>query len=68
MKIILTTWLIAIITIITHAQPNCNVYKMKGNEICYEACVLATGAEAMQGHRDSQISFDKAIEMCPDFD
>jgi len=49
-------------------QPNCNVFKMNGTEACFEACVTATEAEGAQGSRQSQTSFDRAIEMCPELD
>jgi tetratricopeptide (TPR) repeat protein len=50
------------------AQPNCNVYKMKNDQACYEACVLATEGGGAQGSRHSQLKFDKAIEQCPSLD
>jgi tetratricopeptide (TPR) repeat protein len=51
-----------------YSQPNCNVYKFENNQKCYDACVIATEAEKYQGLKKSQIQFDKAIELCPQFD
>lgn len=53
---------------LTFSQPNCNFYKVNNNEPCFQACLLATEAEAGQGTKKSQILFDKAIELCPSFD
>jgi tetratricopeptide (TPR) repeat protein len=50
------------------AQPNCNVYLTDSTKACYEACITATKDDAPQGSRNSQLQFDKAIELCPDFD
>lgn len=50
------------------SQPNCEIFKSKGDTKCYEACVLASEAEARQGYRDSQEKFDKAIALCPTLD
>jgi tetratricopeptide (TPR) repeat protein len=48
------------------APPNCEVYT--GNEKCYEACEEAYMAiRYKQGSYQSQIHFDKSIELCPDF-
>lgn len=60
--------LIIIISSSTHAQYNCNVFKFDNNQPCYDACVLATKAEAYQGSKASQQQFDKALELCPTFD
>lgn len=49
------------------SQYNCNVFKYKSNEPCYQACTLAT-ADLSQGSRRSQEQFDKAIQLCPSFD
>jgi tetratricopeptide (TPR) repeat protein len=57
-----------ILPLYTYAQYNCNVFKFENNERCYNACVLATKAEADQGSKASQVQFDKAIDLCPDFD
>lgn len=46
--------------------PNCEVYK--DNEPCYQACQQSYKAiQYPQGSRNSQIHFDKAIELCEDF-
>lgn len=50
------------------AQPNCNVFKMQGDETCYEACMLATKRVGPQGSGKSQEKFDKAIKQCPTLD
>ncbi len=57
-----------VLPICSIAQPNCNVYKMKNDQVCYEACVLATEEGGAQGSRYSQVKFDKAIEQCPSLD
>ncbi len=58
-----------IITLNSFAQPNCNVYKMKNDEPCYQACLKASeAAELPQGSRKSQLLFDEAISQCPTFD
>jgi len=49
------------------AQPNCNVYKLEGNETCYQACMIAT-QPAPQGSKLSQENFDRAINLCPTLD
>ena len=65
-------WIILALGIIFHlqtnAQPNCNLYKMENNQLCYEACILATHVRSAQGSRASQMQFDKAIELCPGLD
>ncbi|OFY64146.1 MAG: hypothetical protein A3H98_14345 [Bacteroidetes bacterium RIFCSPLOWO2_02_FULL_36_8] len=49
-------------------QPNCNIYKWEGDTLCYNACLEAIKAiEFEQGSKESQIHFDKAIELCPTF-
>lgn len=50
------------------SQPNCNVYKMNNNQLCYKACVMATENQYSQGSKASQLKFDQAIELCPTFD
>jgi tetratricopeptide (TPR) repeat protein len=55
-------------TSLAYAQPNCNVYKLKGDSLCYQACLVITSENSPQGARTSQESFDKAIELCPSFD
>lgn len=58
-----------LIPIYAFPQYNCNVFKMKNDQPCYEACMAATeAAEQAQGARSSQMLFDKAIELCPTFD
>lgn len=58
-----------VIPLVTGAQPNCNVYKLEGNEACYKACEEANAAaELYQGSKASQIKFDKAIKLCPAYD
>lgn len=54
--------------LLTAAQPNCNVYKLKNDSLCYQACVTATEGEMYQGSRESQLRFDLAIKLCPSFD
>lgn len=49
-------------------QPNCNIYKWEKDTLCYNACLEAMKAiELEQGSRESQLHFDKAIELCPTF-
>lgn len=51
------------------SQPNCNLYKWKGDSLCYNACLEATkAAQLPQGSKQSQLLFDKAIALCPAFD
>lgn len=50
------------------AQPNCNVYKLKNDSLCYKACVTATEGQTSQGSKESQLRFDQAIKLCPSFD
>ncbi|UCA61834.1 hypothetical protein KB553_10020 [Chryseobacterium rhizoplanae] len=38
------------------------------NDDCKKACELANLAEPYQGYKQSQMAFDKAIELCPNFD
>lgn len=59
--------LIIIVPVTTYSQYNCNAFKLENNQPCYEACIIAT-KEAAQGSKVSQLQFDKAIELCPDFD
>lgn len=51
--------------IMLKAQVNCKAFD---NENCKKACELVNLAEPYQGYKQSQIAFDKAIELCPDFD
>ncbi|MFZ1807081.1 MAG: hypothetical protein WAU36_07670 [Cyclobacteriaceae bacterium] len=67
MKIVLTI-LFLIITVCCFGQPNCNIYKMNGDESCYKACVMAIEAERYQGFREGQIKFDSAIQLCDKLD
>lgn len=64
------TWIILsvfmLVNIRTKGQPNCYVFK--NNLPCHEACLLATSATNGQGSRESQMQFDKAIELCPSLD
>ena len=47
--------------------PNCSLFK--DDISCQEACMQAEKAIMHpQGSRESQIHFDKSIELCPDFD
>lgn len=59
--------LLVIAPLCTFAQINCNVYKMENNQVCYEACIIATEETYGQGTRGSQLKFDQAIALCPDF-
>ncbi len=47
------------------AQINC---KAMESEKCKKACELVNLAEQYQGDKYSQIAFDKAIKLCPNFD
>jgi len=54
---------------ICFAQPNCNVYKWKGDALCYKACLQSLAAiEYDQGSAASQNHFDTAIALCPAID
>lgn len=57
-----------IFPMIVLGQPNCNIYKYNNDSSCYEGCLLAVKAERFQGSKESQMLFDKAIEMCPNLD
>lgn len=59
--------LLVIAPLYTIAQINCNVYKMENNQVCYEACIIATEETYGQGTRGSQLKFDQAIALCPNF-
>ncbi|WP_312299195.1 tetratricopeptide repeat protein [Chryseobacterium sp.] len=54
-----------IVNITLKAQVNCNTFD---NENCKKACELVNLAEPYQGYKQSQIAFDKAIKLCPNFD
>ncbi|WP_336667476.1 tetratricopeptide repeat protein [Elizabethkingia anophelis] len=64
-KYYLNIFISIISSIMFKAQINCNSYN---NSDCKKACELVNLAEQYQGYRDSQIAFDKAIELCPNFD
>lgn len=63
-----TTLLFAVVVISAASQPNCNVYKFKGETKCFDACELALRAAEGQGLWQSQMQFDQAIEQCPNLD
>jgi tetratricopeptide (TPR) repeat protein len=58
-------WLLLVAPLSAIAQPNCEVYRMKGDTACYEACKIAVDSEAGQGYRQSQKDFDRALALCP---
>jgi len=58
---------LAVVSFYSYSQPNCNVYIYNKNEPCYKACALATEGEGPQGSKKSQLKFDSAIKLCPDF-
>ena len=59
--------LFAGLPLLTLAQPNCNMYKE--DSPCYEACLEAEKAiRHPQGSKESQLHFDRSIELCPTFD
>jgi tetratricopeptide (TPR) repeat protein len=41
---------------------------MENNQVCYEACIIATEETYGQGTKGSQLKFDKAIALCPNLD
>ena len=47
------------------AQTNCSIYT---DENCRKACEISNQAADSQGYSLSQLTFDKAIEICPNFD
>jgi tetratricopeptide (TPR) repeat protein len=67
MKTLITS-LLFMTTTSLWSQPNCNVYKVKGETKCFDACELAIRASEGQGFWQSQMQFDQAIELCPTFD
>ncbi len=68
-KLIYLSFLLLLYFSNLNSQPNCNLYKWKGDSLCYHACILANKAiEFEQGSDESQIYFDLAIEKCPNFD
>ena len=50
------------------AQPNCNIYKWKGDSACYKACIELSDLEAEQGSALSQAAFARAIVLCPNLE
>ncbi len=55
-----------LLPLVSDAQPNCNVYKLQGDDACYKACEEANAAaELLSGIKSFQLKFDKAIKMCP---
>jgi tetratricopeptide (TPR) repeat protein len=65
----LLTSIALLISTVVDAQVNCNVYQYNKDEACYKACIeFNKGAEMAQGSRESQLRFDEAIKLCPNFD
>ncbi|MBK8624506.1 MAG: tetratricopeptide repeat protein [Saprospiraceae bacterium] len=62
------TLLFLITTFCVFGQPNCEIYNSVENQNCYKACKLAIKASDDQGSKESQIQFDEAIALCPNFD
>lgn len=61
------TFLFACFSLCAFSQRNCNIYKE--DKACYEACLESEKAiRHPQGSRESQLHFDRAIELCPTFD
>ena len=58
-------YIILLFSTIVYSQINCNIYN---DSLCKKACELVNRAEPYQGFNLSQMDFDKAIELCPDFD
>ncbi|REC48183.1 tetratricopeptide repeat protein [Chryseobacterium pennipullorum] len=58
------SFLLLIVYTNTIAQVNCNAVE---GEDCKKACELYNWASDLQGSRESQEGFDKAIELCPGF-
>lgn len=62
----LISLLLLLVPLFHNVPPNCEMYK--DNEPCYQACQESYKAiRYPQGSRNSQIHFDKAIEVCEDF-
>jgi len=59
---------IALLSVQSYCQPNCNIYKTGNDESCYQACLSAIEAEKHQASRQAQIAFDAAIASCPKLD
>lgn len=64
-KYYLRGFIIVISCNIIKGQVNCKAFE---NENCKKACELANLAEIVQGQKYSQIAFDEAIKLCPNFD
>ncbi|MEM9884676.1 MAG: tetratricopeptide repeat protein [Bacteroidota bacterium] len=59
-------FVLVLATSLLKAQPNCNIYKEDAD--CFEACMLLTKAtDMLQGSQQQQVSFNKAIALCPQF-
>ena len=58
-------FLILLMNIKLKSQMNCNSFE---GADCKKACELIKWAEQYQGYKYSQIAFDKALELCPNFD
>lgn len=58
------SFLLLIVYTNTIAQVSCNAIE---GEDCRKACELYNQSSDLQGGRTSQESFDRAIELCPDF-
>ena len=66
MKIVCAVILFCLTTY-CYSQPNCSVFKEDKSR--YQACLVATEAAGLeQGSKQSQLLFEKAIELCPTFD
>lgn len=61
----LLKFILVLFPALVFCQPNCSVYK---DSLCEKACKIAVNAEQYQGHKYSQMDFDKAIKLCPNFD
>ncbi|MBV6880873.1 tetratricopeptide repeat protein [Epilithonimonas ginsengisoli] len=58
------SFLILVIYANVQAQVNCNAIE---GERCKKACEIYNSNSGSQGSRESQESFDKAIDLCPNF-
>lgn len=66
LALVIFAWLGAIAA---HSQPNCNLYKWSGDSVCYQACQqYSERLNYAQGSRESQMTFDSVITLCPTFD
>lgn len=69
MKILQTATLLWLCAAPARSQPNCNLYKWSGDTVCYRACqYYAERLNYAQGSRESQMTFDSVIALCPAFD